>query len=192
MSVRARMRHVRAPEAGYTLVEIMIVVMLVGVVSGMAAMIMPRAIQSAKADSGSARVVAALRTVREQSIAQRRTMQVQFTAPNRVVVSRVEVPGPGTTPISTVLLEDGMTFQLFTGIPDTPDLFGRLSAIAFGTATSIAFTSEGSLVDQNGDPVNGTVFIGKASQPLTARAVSIFGPTALVREWRWNGNQWTH
>jgi hypothetical protein len=81
---------------------------------------------------------------------------------------------------------------LFPGIPDTPDAFGNASASAFGLANTIAFTSEGWLVDQNGDPVNGTAFLGKPNLPLSARAVSIFGPTALIREWRWSGSQWTH
>ena len=85
-----------------------------------------------------------------------------------------------------------MEFRLFTGIPDTPDLFGNTSATAFGTATTVSFSSEGCFVNQNGDPINGSVFLGKLNQPLSARAVTIFGPTALIREWRWNGSQWTH
>jgi hypothetical protein len=132
-----------------------------------------------------------LRVAREQAIAQRRTVQVVFAAPNRLVVRRVEVPGPGTTVLSDVRLDEGMAFQLFQGIPDTPDAFGRASATSFGTATTLAFTSEGSFVDQNGDPVNGTAFLGRPNQPTSARAVTVFGPTALVRNWRWNGSQWT-
>jgi hypothetical protein len=53
------------------------------------------------------------------------------------------------------------------------------------------FTSEGAFVDQNGDPVNGTVFLGRGIDPMTARAVTIFGPTALIRQWRWNSRVWT-
>jgi hypothetical protein len=38
--------------------------------------------------------------------------------------------------------------------------------------------------------VNGTVFVGKAGDELSARAITVFGPTALIREWRWDGRQW--
>jgi type II secretory pathway pseudopilin PulG len=179
-------------ESGFTLTELLVVGGLIGVLAGVSVMMTPRAILSARSDSGAARVVSVLRTAREQSIAQRRTIRVTFTPPNQIVISRVEVPGPGTTVINTVRIEDGMEFRLFTGIPDTPDAFGNTTATAFGLATTVAFTSEGWFVDQNGDPVNGTAFLGRASQPQSARAVTIFGPTALIREWRWNGSQWTH
>ncbi|MEI6668402.1 MAG: prepilin-type N-terminal cleavage/methylation domain-containing protein [Acidobacteriota bacterium] len=178
-------------ELGFTLVELLVVVGLVGVLSAISVMMMPGVIASAKADGGADRVVAALRVAREQAISQRRMVLVAFTAPNQLVTSRVDVPGPGTTVIDTVLLEDGMSFQLFPGLPDTPDAFTNATATSFGLATTIGFSSEGSFVDQNGDPVNGTVFIGKSNQSLTARAVSLFGPTALIRKWRWNGRQWT-
>ena len=186
---RLSLRNVR-PEAGFTLIELLVAVGLIGILSAISVMMMPGVILSAKADSGAARVVSVLRMAREQAIAQRRSVRVTFTPPNRVVISRQEVPGPGTTVINSVPLENGMEFGLFSGIPDTPDAFGNASATSFGLATTIAFTSEGWFVDQNGDPVNGTAFLGKANQPLSARAVTIFGPTALIREWRWNGSQW--
>lgn len=187
----ANVRRVPGPDAGFTLVEVLVVVGLIGVLAAISVMMMPGAILSAKADSGATRVMSILRSAREQAIAQRRSVRVTFTLPNRIVISRVDVPGPGTTVINTVLLENGMEFRLFTGMPDTPDAFGNATATSFGLATTIAFTSEGWFVDQNGDPVNGTAFLGKANQPLSARAIPIFGPTALISEWRWNGSRWT-
>jgi prepilin-type N-terminal cleavage/methylation domain-containing protein len=184
--------RVSEPAAGFSLVEMLLVVGVVGVLSAITVMVMPVALLSARADSGAAQVVSALRLAREEAIAQRRNVRVTFTAPNRIVISRVEVPGPGTTVITQVWLEGSLTFRLFGEIPDTPDAFGNADAWSFGGANAIAFTSSGEFVDQNGDPVNGTVFIGRAHEPLSARAVSIFGPTALVREWRWDGSRWTN
>jgi prepilin-type N-terminal cleavage/methylation domain-containing protein len=177
--------------SGFTLVEIMVALGLIAVMSAIAAMVMPTALRSATADSGAARVAAVLRTAREQAISQRRNVRVTFAAPNQVVVTRINVPSTTTTTLGTTTLEAGISFQLFAGVPDTPDAFGIASATAFGSATSVMFTSEGTFVDQNGDPVNGTVFLGKGIDPMTARAVSIFGPTALIRQWRWNSRVWT-
>jgi prepilin-type N-terminal cleavage/methylation domain-containing protein len=35
-----------------------------------------------------------------------------------------------------------------------------------------------------------TIFIGQPTRPLTARALTIFGPTARLRGYRWNGATW--
>jgi prepilin-type N-terminal cleavage/methylation domain-containing protein len=189
------MEHRHRPWArsdrGFTLLEIMVALGLIAVMSAIAAMVMPTALRSATADSGASRVAAVLRTAREQAISQRRNVRVAFTAPNQIVVTRVNVPATTTTTLSTTTLESGIAFQLFVGVPDTPDAFGNASAAAFGTATSVMFTSEGTFVDQNGDPVNGTVSLGRGIDPMTARAVTIFGPTALIRQWRWNSRVWT-
>jgi prepilin-type N-terminal cleavage/methylation domain-containing protein len=177
--------------AGFTLIEIMMALGLIAVMSAVAVMVMPTALRSATADSGASRVASVLRTAREQAISQRRNVRMTFTAPNQLVVTRVNVPATTTTTLGTTVLESGIAFQLFAGVPDTPDAFGNPSATSFGTATTVMFSSEGTFVDQNGDPVNGTVFLGRGIDPLSARAVTIFGPTALIRQWRWNGGQWT-
>jgi prepilin-type N-terminal cleavage/methylation domain-containing protein len=190
--IRSVRRPGRPSDAGFTLIELLVVVGLMGILAAMSVMILPGAVATARADGGASRLIAILRVAREQAIAQRRTVRVAFTAPNRVVVTRVEVPGPGTTVLTDVVLEEGMQYLLFAGQPDTPDAFGRTAAVSFGLAVSLSFTSEGSFVDQNGDPLNGSVFLGKPNQPTTARAVTVFGPTAQIRNWRWSGSQWLH
>ncbi len=192
-SDRSRLWSLRRPaEGGYTVVEALVVAGLIGVLSAVGAMVMPPVLRAAKADGGLGQVSNVLRVAREQAIAQRRNMQVTFNAPNQIVVSRVEVPGPGTTVINTFYLENGVTFELFNGLPDTPDAFGNQRATYFGNATSIQFSSMGTFMDQNGFALNGSVFLGRNTDTLSARAVTIFGPTALVREWRWNGRQWVN
>ena len=74
-------------------------------------------------------------------------------------------------------------------------MFGLTNVpLAFGTVIAplptIMFTSEGTLVDSSGDPVNGTVFLGTGIDKSSARAVTIFGTTALLRTWKWDGAKW--
>ena len=52
------------------------------------------------------------------------------------------------------------------------------------------FTSDGSLIDAAGDITNGSLFFGIPEQPLSARAVTVFGITGMLRTWTWGGAQW--
>jgi prepilin-type N-terminal cleavage/methylation domain-containing protein len=126
---------------------------------------------------------------RETAINQRRSVEIRFTPPNFLSVVRRNIPG-GETLISTAVLEHNTQFLRFAGQPDTPDGFGGGAAINFGAAASYMFTADGMFTDQAGNPLNGTVFIGQPNKAQTARALTVFGPTARVRGYRWNGSQW--
>jgi hypothetical protein len=34
------------------------------------------------------------------------------------------------------------------------------------------------------------LFLAIPGDPYSVRAISIFGPTALIRNWTWNGREW--
>ncbi len=78
------------------------------------------------------------------------------------------------------------------GLPDTPDGFGNAAPVDFGGVNQMVFRAEGIFTDGNPnlDPLNGTVFIAVRDDPLSARAATIFGSSALVRGFRWTGSQW--
>lgn len=131
-----------------------------------------------------------LKLARETAINQRRRVRLNFVMPNQVQVIRQDIPA-GTTLISSAVLEHNTRFMLFAGQPDTPDGFGRPSAVAFsGGVPVVEFTADGMLTDILGNPVNGSIFLGQAGRPLTSRAITVFGPTATIRTYRWNGTQW--
>jgi hypothetical protein len=132
-----------------------------------------------------------LKMARETAINQRRSVEVQFTPPNFMSVVRLNIP-TGTTVLSTAVLEHQTQFYSFSSMPDTPESFGKTGPISFGSATSIRFNAEGQLVDQTGAILNGTVFVGKPGVPMTARALTVFGPTSAIRSYRWNGAAWRH
>jgi hypothetical protein len=130
-----------------------------------------------------------LKLGRETAINQRRGIEVRFQGGNTVQLVRREIP-VGETIISTATLEHRAQFLLFPAQPDTPDNFGRPQAVWFGGAASVRFTADGMLTDGAGNPVNGTVFLGQPGRPLTSRAITIFGATATIRSYRWNGSAW--
>jgi prepilin-type N-terminal cleavage/methylation domain-containing protein len=190
-----KFQHRLRDDAGFTLLEIMVVVALMGVLAAMAIMVAPSFTQTARADSGIAQVLDAIRSAREVAISQRRNVELRFIGTNAIQTARVDIGAngqmTGTTVLRTVELENRMKFDLDPDAPDdTPDLFGRTGAISFGASPTRMFTSEGTFVNATGDIMNGTAFMTISGQKNSARAITIMGATALIRAWRWNGREW--
>ena len=200
-------RTKRSSEAGFTLAELMIVVGVVSVTMGMAVVVMPGMVKQVKADAATEGIVNTLRLARDRAISERRNMDLVFVHPNRLKIVREEIvynsttgtwsssPTGATNPtlVDTTLDNNQKFAYLSTG--DTDDHFGLTNnPLAFGTLAAatptIMFTSEGTLVDVNGDTTNGTIFLATGVDVLTARAVTIFGATGLVKIWKWDGRRW--
>ncbi len=176
---------------GFTLVEMLMTVALVGIMAAMAVAVTPSLIAGTRADSATVSALTVLDVARERAITERRNFEIRFISPNRIQLIRSEIPGPSTTVVTDVRFENNLQFLRFAGLPDTPDQFGATGAINFGATPAVFFTSEGTLVDSNGDPLNGTLFVGQANDKSTARALTIFGVTGLIRTWKWSGTRWT-
>ena len=112
---------------GFSLIEVMLVVAIIGILGGAAALVTPRMLAQSKADSALTAALTTLRLAQERSVGERRNFDVVFTAPNRIQLYRVAVPGPGSTLVTDVRLETGQTFMQFAGLPDTPAAFGNAS-----------------------------------------------------------------
>ena len=176
---------------GFSAIELLMTVGIMGVLMSMAVFQIGQSLPGYRGD-GAMRIVAAqFNTARELAITQRRNMRVVFTNPNQLQIVREEATNPLTTTIiGSVLLESGAGFNLVTGVPDTPDAFGNSSATYFGTATLVRFGTEGTLMDQNGLTINGSVFVSIPKQSRSLRAVTILGTTGRVRGYRWDGTRW--
>jgi prepilin-type N-terminal cleavage/methylation domain-containing protein len=184
-----RGRVTRKPN-GYSLIELMIVVAIMGVVSSIALFQVGNLRPYLKGDGAMRTVIGQMNTARELSITQRRSIQVAFVG-NIITLTRQDIPA-GTTVLATISMEGGVQFGLTSGVPDTPDLYGNAAAASFGAATSAYFSSDGSLVDLAGFPVSGTIFLTIPNQPRGTRAVTVFGATGRIRGYRWDSDhaQW--
>jgi len=182
----ARARSAR----GFSLIELLMVVAIIGVLASIAIGVTPGIINSTKGQGGAAQVASAFRRAREIAISRRRNVRVTFQGTNQLVLEQVNVPGPGFTPIETLTLEGRIQYNTF-GIADTPDLFGNGAAVQISGAAGLPmFTSEGMFTDSNGDPANATITLGIPGQVSTANAVTILGATATIRQFRWDGSRW--
>jgi Tfp pilus assembly protein FimT len=173
-----------------SLIDTMVTLAVLGIVASMATMQVTTVRRGLVGDGAMRLVMAQLTTAREMAITQRRNMEVQFVGNNWVQIIRNEVP-TGTTVVGNVALEGNVRYSLVPGVPDTPDGFGNSAPITFGAATKIMFGPGGALVDNNGAPVNGTIYLSFSGMSESYRAVTVMGSIGRVRGWRWNGTAWT-
>jgi prepilin-type N-terminal cleavage/methylation domain-containing protein len=176
---------------GFSLIEMVFVLGVSGVLTGVAISKMTAARPDVKADAGMRVVLSEIYHARELAVAQRHNMRLTFTNGNEVVIMREELPGGALTVVSTVTIEGGSRFVLVNGVPDTPDAFGNTSAVAFGVASEVKFSADGQLINQNGSTINGSVFVALPNEALSARAVTVLGSTGRVLSYKWDGRNWT-
>ncbi|MGC1484127.1 MAG: prepilin-type N-terminal cleavage/methylation domain-containing protein [Candidatus Acidiferrum sp.] len=198
-------------DKGFSLLEMVVVVMLAFVVMAFAVINTVSSTQNARANAAMDAVISELRQGRELAIAKRRNVQVQFTAPNQIQLTVLTLPGEAIPPaIPPVYLNDnvggGSTYTLFPGLPDTPMAFGNATAISLqqpagGGAWSVMFTTSGAFAGSaqaaaslyqvtNNNPVNASIFIGVVGKSNTARAITVFGATGRIRSYYWNSSSW--
>lgn len=195
-----RERQARNGSRGHSLIEVMIVVVIILVISGISLIKLNPTLQQYHANAGMDQVKAALRQAREIAISNRRSIQVQFVlnpplqTPGEYVILTQQNQPAGTTVLLTMPIENSDLFQTFGGQPDTPDGFGNGSGIFFGGLNggppTMEFQSDGEFTDGNGNFINGTVFLGVTGQPSTARAITVLGTTGRVRSYSISGTTW--
>lgn len=181
-------------EDGYSLVELLTVAAVIGILGGISLAVSTNYAKQAKADGATEAIVSAIEVVHNRAVAERRRFELNFIQPNRIRVDRVEEPGGARTTVQTLEFENDLVYRQFTGIGDTPDLFGMASTTDFDGNGPVSFTSDGSLIDFDGEVSNGTIFIGKKGNDAdknTARAITIFGATGLIRHYKWAKTAWT-
>jgi prepilin-type N-terminal cleavage/methylation domain-containing protein len=178
-------------EGGFSLIELMLVVAIIAIVSGIAVPVSGNLLKGAKADSATAMALSAIEDARDRAVTERRNFQLDFVPPNRIRISRVEVPGPNKTVVAEAILENGQIFKkLPAGVPDTDDKFGADKDVNFTGTLPVMFTSDGTLIDTNGDVVNGSIFLAHDANKDSVRAITILGVTGLIRTWKWSGTKW--
>ena len=174
---------------GFSVVELIIVMALISSIAAISLAWASRFAELGQADSDLLTLSGQVTIAREAATSQRRSVEVQFVAPNTIRVIRQDLPN-GTTSLSGAVLQHQAQFLLFPNEPDTPDRFGAAAGVNLGGAARVFFSPDGMLTDAAGNPVNVSVFIEQPNRVMTARAITIFGPTARVRAYRWSGSVW--
>jgi type II secretory pathway pseudopilin PulG len=192
----------RNPAAGFTFIELLVVIGMIFIVSGMAMFQLQPAWQQSQSNAAMDQVKSTLRQARETAIAQRRTIAVQFSGNNTISLYQFVVVGVTSTiagtPFLTIPIQKNVKFMTFAAMPDTPDAFGvpgggsgiMFASVVNGPPSGMQFQSDGTFTDGTGIPINGTVFMGVANIPATARAVAVLGNTGRIRGYYGTGTGW--
>jgi prepilin-type N-terminal cleavage/methylation domain-containing protein len=192
-------------ETGFSAIELMIVVAVIGLIIGMATMAISSYMPTLRADSALQMTVTALRQARMSSVDQRRAFLVTFKGTNEILVQQQPIcgdpacPAPCSgscplNPIADLFLPNTVSYMVTPGVPDTPDALGNSRPVTMCTAMPcmVTFQSDGTMLNPSTMlTINGTVFLGISGQsPATARAVTIMGATGRIKGYRYNGTAW--
>jgi prepilin-type N-terminal cleavage/methylation domain-containing protein len=178
-------------ERGFTLIEMMLAVMFIGILGSMALFQIGSARPALIGDGAMRVVMGQLNLARETAVAQRRQIDIVCDETTQVLrLVRRDLP-QGTTLLAETPFEGGVRYGLPETLPlDTPDKFGKSAPVTFGAAQTISFNSDGMLVDSGGNPINGTIFLMLPKVDGSLRAVTVLGSIGRVRGYRWNGVAW--
>src|SRR5205823_5947182 len=92
-------KHQARSERGFSLVDMLAVVAVIGIVGSMATMQIGTVRRSIQGDGAMRTVIAKLNTARELAITQRRNMEVRFLGTNWLQIVRYDLPA-GTTVVA--------------------------------------------------------------------------------------------
>jgi prepilin-type N-terminal cleavage/methylation domain-containing protein len=131
----------------------------------------------------------ALRRAHDEAMAENRVYVVSFVAPRTVQVNQNTPAGPLLLALN---LPSDISFDNEPGIPaaNPPAGFGAgAKAIDFdqccgGGGTVIAFYPDGTAHDLAGNLNNGVVYIARAGDLYSSRAITLTGGTGRFRGWR--------
>jgi len=182
---------------GFSLIEMMIVVVIIMIVSGMTFMSVQPALRNARVTNAYNTTLTTLRKARESAVSTRWRRTVSFNTgvtPNTITVTDTNT---GVL-ITTATLPNDISFQVLAGVPvtpvgacPTPDGWGTASAavdfdqnVAAPIKTQIIFYPDGSAKDANLNISNGVVYLARSGDLYSSRAITLWGLTGRVRGWR--------
>ena len=177
-------------ESGFSLLEILTVIALVGICSSVAVIQLRSTVAILDADKAANLVISQVSYARTLAVDQRRNVRLDFLGANEIKVTRLE-SGGGETTMSDVTLPSGYSYGLPSGIGDTPDGLnpGMTAAVNFNSATTGTFLGDGTFVDGSSVLLSGSVFT-KGSGNGSVRAITLAGATGRIKQYAIQGTSW--
>jgi prepilin-type N-terminal cleavage/methylation domain-containing protein len=208
LKTHAGHRHQRHRESGFSLLEMLTVVALVVVLASISFISLVPVMKQQRITNAYNTTLSALRLARDNAVSQRTSYSVTFangTSSSTITVTPTLTTFLGAQNTSVYILPSDMKFLAQAGLPSAaPDSYGSgLTAIDFGYTANggaggqatIYFCPDGSAQDAEGGAGNcsgswdgGVVYIARAGDLMSSRAVTLWGGTGRIRGWRIYGN----
>ena len=188
----------RQAQRGFSLIELIFVIAVVLIITGMALVQFLPTMKSARAENALQTTLSQVRNARGLAIDQRRKYRLSFIADRTIQLDQVVVD-PVTRIqsfllVSTIDLPADTQFIAIAGIPTsgngTPDslpTFGNAIDFAVdygGGGWQLFFQPDGRVLDSSNRLNNGVVYIARPGELMSSRAVSVLGAAGRVKGWR--------
>lgn len=185
---------------GFTLIEALIAISIVLIMSGISYYSLRPAWQDARLNAAYNGTLMTLRQARQWAVDNRKTYLVTFNpvgtpvGVNRIQINRIDAGAVGPV-VNTMTLPPDIQFLNIPGIPNTaagtPDNLGTGSkpvqfdiGVAGGIENQIYFFPDGSARDIGNNVNNGVVYVARANDLYTSRAITLLGAAGRTRGWR--------
>jgi prepilin-type N-terminal cleavage/methylation domain-containing protein len=184
-------------QTGFSLIEALVVIAIILAMAAVAVFQIAPSMQAAKANTALETTLGQLRRAHELAVDQRRIYRVTFVTPRTIQLDQVGFDAGGNqvfTAVSSIDLPVETQFACVTGIPTangtTPDGLGDgKTAVDFsidygGGSSTVFFQKDGRATDAAGRPNSGVVYVARAGDLGSSKAVTVLGATGRVKGWR--------
>jgi prepilin-type N-terminal cleavage/methylation domain-containing protein len=189
-------RGVSTIEAGFSMIELLIVIAMVVILTAISFLALRPAKRSYAPDDEATQIVSFLREAHQRALSQRQTQRVTIDRNDLVVRLTDEGLLPGGDEVEIIRGKLNGTVAMIqptvngTLIPTPPGPYNYTPAAFDDGICQLRFRSDGSVFDSAGNPISATFFFIPLDMNDEAaglvRAVTLFGPSGSVRSWRYD------
>ena len=175
-------------KAGFTLIELMITAMFLVIVASVSIPSINTVLRARDVDMAVRTVVWEMGRARQLSVDRRRDIRVTLATPRNITTA--QRVGSDWTQVSQVELPGDMEFRIESGVPNGPSGYGILDPINLCGQHLVYFLPDGSAIAVTGQICSGVVYLARANELETSRAVTLFGSTGKMKRWRYVEGLW--
>jgi prepilin-type N-terminal cleavage/methylation domain-containing protein len=187
---------------GFTVIELLITIGISLTIAGITFVALMPVLKQNHVDAAYDTTFSAVRTYRSQATMQSQRYVLMFSSPGTITVQNWPGSSPAPVTVATFTLPPDIQFAVQAGFPNPgPDGFGDgTQPVAFNACTVIesgqpclVFYPDGSAQDDQGYYNGGVVYLTRAGDLYSSRAISVIGPSGKTRGWRLyneSGNTW--